>query len=186
MKLIIGLGNPGNEFKNTRHNIGEIILNSWIKEKDFSPFKLNKKLQSLISINSLNKEKIILAFPQTFMNNSGLAVSKIKKLYKIIPDNLWVIHDEIDLPFGKIKISKDKNAAGHNGVKSIIDHLKTKDFIRFRVGIKNEFTDKAEDFVLAKFNSEEKESLKEIIKKASQALELTLAEGLNRAMTEIN
>ena len=186
MKLIIGLGNPGEKYKNTRHNIGELIISAWAEKNLSDGFKSNKKLQSLICKSLFNGQKIILALPQTFMNNSGIAVSQISKFYKIKPQDIWVIHDDLDLPLGKVRISKNKNAAGHNGVQSIIDFLKTKDFIRFRIGIDNGQQKKSENFVLKKFTAKEKEILKEIIKKTSLAIETTLREGLNKVMNKFN
>ncbi len=187
MKLIIGLGNPGKKFKNTRHNAGESAINVWAKKNE-TPLRENKKFKSFIAKTFFNDQNIILAFPQTFMNNSGIAAAQIAKFYKIPEEDIWVVHDDIDLALGKIKISKDKNAGGHNGVQSIIDHLKTKNFIRFRIGIDNgEKSQKnAENFVLEKFGNEEKTILNEAIKKTCQAIEMALTAGLNKAMSEFN
>ena len=187
-KLIVGLGNPGEKYQNTRHNTGELILNFWAKNNDLLSFKYDKKLKSFINKAFFNGQEIILALPQTFMNESGIAVSQIAKFYKILPENIWIIHDDLDLPLGKIKISKDKSSAGHKGAQSIIDHLKTKDFVRFRIGISNEFLEKqkkTKDFVLEKFTSKEKKILKEVIKKTSQMIEISLMEGFDKAMSRI-
>ena len=167
MILIVGLGNPGKKYQDTRHNIG---------------FGVIDKLQSL------NLKKVILAKPKTFMNLSGKAVKSLIKKYKIPTANLWVIHDDIDLPLGKIRIVKNRGAAGHKGVESIIKELGTKNFVRFRIGIcpKTGKPKNPENFVLQKFNKEEKEIIKEVIKKTAKAIEYFLKEGLEKAMNKFN
>jgi PTH1 family peptidyl-tRNA hydrolase len=163
MILIIGLGNPEDQYSGTRHNIGFEIINQLAREKSFPDFKLQKKFQAEISEGTINGEKTILAKPQTFMNNSGQAVKALIDYYKT--ENLFVIHDDIDLPLGEIKISKGRGSAGHKGVESIIQHLKTKDFTRVRIGIcpKDGKPEKVEDFVLEKFSTEEEKILKKNI-----------------------
>ena len=100
MKLLVGLGNPGKEYQNTRHNAGEKIIRLWAKENHFPLFKLNKKTQSLITKGFFNDEEIILALPQTFMNNSGLAIAKLIKMYNVSPNDIYIFHDELDIPLG--------------------------------------------------------------------------------------
>jgi len=188
IKLIVGLGNPGKKYKNTRHNVGELIINAWAENNLFPPFKFNKKLNSFICKTFFDKQKIFLALPQTFMNNSGIAASQIANFYRIPAQNIWIIHDDLDLSLKRIKISKNRSAGGHKGIQSIINYLKTKKFVRFRVGINNNIKDKqkTEDFVLGKFNAKEKIILKEVIKKTSRAIETALKEGLDKAMSEFN
>ncbi len=186
MKLLIGLGNPGKDYQNTRHNVGEKLISLWARENNFPPFKLNKKTQSLITKGFFNDEEIILALPQTFMNNSGFAITKLAKIHNVAPNDIYIFHDELDIPLGEIKISVNKSAAGHKGVQSAIDHLKTNEFVRFRIGIKNETNKKAEDFVLEKFTSSEQKILSEIIKKIFSSLEIAIKDGPNKAMTAIN
>jgi len=134
MVLIVGLGNPGQKFEKTRHNLGFRALDEFLKEFDFPFFKFSRKFNAEISEGFLNGGKIILAKPQTFMNNSGKAVKSLTLNLK--PETLIVVHDDIDLPLGTIRIVQNRGEAGHKGVKSIIDVLGTRDFIRIRIGIK--------------------------------------------------
>jgi len=168
MILIVGLGNPGKEFERTRHNLGFRVLDCLQKKWSFPLFVLDKKVFSLISKGNFLKKEIILAKPQTFMNSSGKAVKGIKTKFKLKTENIIVIHDEMDLSLGKVKFSFKKGAAGHKGVLSIIQALKTKNFFRYRIGIGKE---KTERFVLEKFSKEEEKILKETIKKLVLDLE---------------
>lgn len=125
MKLVVGLGNPGKEYDNTRHNFGFMVV------EKFGPFRFDKTFNALVNKNA----SVIFALPQTFMNESGLAVQKISDFFKIGPDDLWVIHDDIDLPLGEVRMSQGQSSAGHKGVESIISSLGTQDFHRLRLGI---------------------------------------------------
>ena len=153
MIIIVGLGNPGRKYRNTRHNIGFQVVDEFARENKFPEFKLSKKFNSLIS----EKNNIVLAKPQTFMNESGKAVKKMT-------GELIVVHDDIDLPLGKVRISKARGAAGHKGVESIIKEIGTKDFTRFRIGIspKTGKPKNVEKFVLQKFTKQEKEIIKSL------------------------
>jgi len=190
MILVVGLGNPGKKFKKTRHNLGFRVIKEFSKRSNFPKFKLSKKYNSLISEEISNGEKIILAMPQTFMNESGKAVKLLTKTYTLDSNNLIIIHDDIDLPLGKIRISVGRGSAGHKGVQSIIDRLGTKNFVRFRVGIRPQETknrkQKIEKFVLKKINKEEEKILKKVIKRTCQALKMALKESLEKAMSEFN
>jgi PTH1 family peptidyl-tRNA hydrolase len=143
MKLIVGLGNPGLKHEKTRHNLGFIIVDAFLKDFSTSTqnlWKAEKKFQSEIAeINwqpkTTKAEKLILVKPLTYMNGSGSAVSLISKFYKISPEDIWIIHDEIDLLLGGMKIRFAGASAGHKGVQSIIEHLGTDKFWRFRIGI---------------------------------------------------
>lgn len=169
MKIIVGLGNHGQKFKGTRHNIGFEILDKIQKENNFPEFSLKKKLKSEISEGVLNGEKIILTKPQTFMNLSGEAVKTLMKYYKVKPGNLTVIHDDIDISLGKIKESNNSGSAGHKGVQSIIDNLKTKEFKRIRMGTlpKKGKPKDIDKFVLKKFSKTEEKIIEETIKNIS-------------------
>ena len=151
MILIVGLGNLGKKYQNTRHNIGFRVIDALTKTK---------------------RRGFMLAKPQTFMNNSGKAVKTLVKFYKIKPENLWIIHDDIDLPLGKIKIAKGRGSAGHKGVQSIINELKTKDFNRLRIGIcpKTGKPKNVEKFVLQNFTKEEEKIEKEVVEETIQAI----------------
>jgi len=190
MKLIVGLGNPGKKYEETWHNLGFLAIDQLEKkfEGEFLKCKNSKKHQAQICENNSPEEKIILGKPQTFMNNSGRAVKSLAKFYKIDPQDIWIIHDDIDLPLGKIRISQNSSAAGHNGVKSIIDELGTKEFVRIRIGIKpdTELNLPTEKYVLQKINKESKIIVEEAIQKACSAIELILAQGVSEAMNEFN
>ena len=159
MKLIVGLGNPGKKYEKTRHNAGFRIVDT-LAERLGAEFK-SEKFHAKIA----KHEEMILAKPQTFMNNSGEAVAALLAYFKIKPQNLLVIHDEIDLPLGKIKISVGRGSAGHNGIESIINHV-GQGFNRLRVGIENRETFRVPEtdaFVLQNFTAAEEEKLKKII-----------------------
>ena len=162
MFLIVGLGNPGLKYKKTRHNTGFQVVDFLAGKNKFNK---NKKLQSEIVETEINNTslttKIILAKPQTFMNNSGKAVKALADYYKIKNNNIIIIYDELDLPFGKIRVRNRGSSAGHNGIKSIIQHLNTEDFLRIRIGIANKFREKilSEIFVLKKFSRDEYKEL---------------------------
>lgn len=168
MKLIIGLGNPGNKYKYNRHSVGFIILDMILSEyqDSFSEFKEDKKLKSEISIGKIDGEKVILAKPQTFMNFSGEALNLIRVFYKIKLDDILIIQDDKDLAFGKIRVKDESSAGGHNGIKSIISCIGTNKIKRFKFGVANEKlkllpTDK---FVLEDFTKDEREKINEMKK----------------------
>ncbi len=181
MKIIIGLGNPGKKYTLTRHNVGFMTVEALVKQLDLS-WQNNKKFNALICKN----KDVLLVKPQTFMNNSGQVVRVILSYYKLLPKKfslftaknsdlsniLTVIHDDIDIESGKYKISADSRSAGHNGVQSIINHLKTKNFKRIRIGIRTEMTEKiqAEKFVLQKFSEEEIKIVNHLITKLTTEL----------------
>ncbi|MCL5112951.1 MAG: aminoacyl-tRNA hydrolase [Patescibacteria group bacterium] len=158
-KLIVGLGNDGDDYKNNRHNIGFLCLDNFVLDyEEINQNWINKKdLNGLITSGTINNTKCILLKPTTMMNNSGLAVRQVSNYYKIIPENILIIHDELDLPFGKIKTQFGGGDAGHNGLKSITENLKTNQYNRIRIGIWNELSDKTDTatFVLSNFNKSE-------------------------------
>jgi len=190
MKLIIGLGNPGKKYESTWHNVGFIILDNLkgSRPDDYLNCKNSTKFQAEICDGEIGEEKIILAKPQTFMNKSGIAVKTLANFYKIDSSDIWIIHDDIDLPLGNLRISQNATAAGHKGVQSIIDELGTQNFVRFRIGIKqdNESKIPTEDYVLQKISAEGKVILDDIGQKIVSAFELALMEGISAAMNEFN
>lgn len=165
MKLIIGLGNPGKEYAKTRHNVGFVVIDALAKQLG-ADFKFQKKFQAEVAVIKDGKKEIILAKPQTFMNLSGEAVHKVMDFYKIKTKDIVVVHDDKDILFGEVKYQTDRSAAGHNGIKSLIENLNTQNFSRIRVGVawedKQKMGDTAE-FVLRNFTKTELESLGGII-----------------------
>jgi PTH1 family peptidyl-tRNA hydrolase len=194
MKIIVGLGNPGKKFEKTRHNLGFMVLDRFAGKNKFPKFKIKKEFLATVSEKKIGKEKIILAKPQTFMNNSGLAIKRILKKLRTsniepLTSNLWVIHDDLDLPLGKIKISFGRGSAGHKGVQSIIEEIGTKEFARLRIGIgttNNKTANNRKDFVLQKFDKKEEKILKGVIEMACRAIEMAIKEGIEKAMSEFN
>lgn len=179
MKLIIGLGNPGDQYKNVRHNLGFMVL-----DKMITNWEDNKKLKSQI----VKTNDLIFAKPQTYMNNSGMAVKLLMDYFKVPAEEIIIIHDEMDLPLGKIKIRIGGSAAGHHGVESIIKALGTDQFIRVRLGIEPSevFIRQPEKFVLESFAQKEKPEVKHMIKQAVKALEILLEKGLDSAQNQYN
>ena len=182
--IIVGLGNPGEKFKDTRHNVGFMALDLFAKENNFPDFEISKKHNALLS----EKDGVTLVKPQTFMNESGFSVKQLTTHYKLLTTNLVVIHDDIDIQIGKMKISKDSSSGGHRGVASIIESIGRQDFIRFKVGICPEKGKPSvvESFVIKKFTKEEIEILNPIINKASEALKFLLQNGLEKTMSQFN
>jgi PTH1 family peptidyl-tRNA hydrolase len=192
MILIVGLGNPGKKYEKNRHNIGFVLIDT-LAYKYQAEFKLDKKLNAEIAEirnPELSSELILLAKPQTFMNNSGEAVQKIAAFYKIHPENIWVLFDELDLPLGTIKIRKSGGSGTHNGMKSVVGHI-GKNFPRFRIGIESRGTTASTlqdtpSFVLSDFFGSEKEIIIKTIDQGLQAIEIALKEGLDTTMNKFN
>ncbi|MEK7599308.1 MAG: aminoacyl-tRNA hydrolase [Patescibacteria group bacterium] len=167
MKIIIGLGNPGKEYHQTRHNAGRMAAQYFARKNDFPEFEFSKKYQSLIADKKIKDEKFLLLLPETFMNHSSKAVKGLP------PKNLTIIHDDIDLPLGKLKISFGRGSGGHKGVESIIRTLKTKDFWRIRIGVapkKKPPQKEIPKFLLSDFKPSELKELQKIFKKIEVAL----------------
>lgn len=178
--IIIGLGNPGKKFENTRHNVGFMAIDEFAKKNSFPDFELNKKSNALVS----KKDDVLLAKPQTFMNDSGKAVKELSKNNPI--NSLVVIHDDIDLHAGKIKIVEERGSAGHKGVESIIQNIGNKGLIRIRIGIAGQNNKKAMNVVLKKFSAEEQIIIDKIIVKTADAIESLIKNGLEKTMNEYN
>jgi len=171
MKLIIGLGNPGEQFKRTRHNLGFAAVDTLAKELEVGEWQFKKQLNALIAETNLNGKKIVLAEPQTFMNESGQAVRALADYFNVAPKNILIIHDEMDLPLGEFRFQAGRSAAGHKGVQSVIDELKSKDFSRLRLGINTQAENIAtEDFVLQKFSEAEEKIIAEAVKEAMEEI----------------
>ena len=187
MFLIVGLGNPGEEYENTKHNIGREIAEKCAKKCGVDGFDFDKKSNALVAQVKIEKEKTIFALPETFMNKSGLAVSALAKFYKVKPAQIFAVHDDIDLPVGKIKVSFARSSAGHKGVEHIIKNLKTNEFYRLRVGIgQKKKTKQAMEIVLKKFSAKEADEIKKVIKKTCDAIICAISESPQKAMTIYN
>lgn len=199
MRLIVGLGNPGDKFKYTRHNIGFMVVEKLVKNKlSLLPsLKIWKRDENFVSeISKL--DDIIVIKPQTYMNLAGLAVLRVARFYKIVAGDIWVIHDDIDLPLGKIRIRRGGASAGHHGIDSIIKNLHASDFIRFRLGIgrgkldlkktadQNLHRREVEKYVVSLFRDNEAGEVKKLIKNAVTALEIALDKGMEKAMNRFN
>lgn len=175
MKLVAGLGNPGEKYQHTRHNVGFMVVDKlleFINKK--SDFKAEKKFESEIA----REKELVLMKPQTFMNNSGVAVSKLAHFYKIQNQDVYVVHDDLDIRLGEYKIQLGVGPKVHNGVDSVVSNLGTEDFWRIRIGIDNRVLDDAresgESYVLGKFSRDERVILDEVIKKVVEELCKTL------------
>lgn len=193
MKLIIGLGNPGRIYAHNRHNIGFMCLNHFAKTQGIHFDK--KQGLARTGVGEAADSELIVARPQTHMNLSGQSVSRLVKKFKISLDDLIVIHDDLDLPPGKIRITKGSSSGGHKGVDSIITHLGSPDFLRIRVGIgrppivESSAKDKEAEiigYVLSDFTSEEKKTMTQVISKVSDAILCLLSEGVTTAMNKYN
>lgn len=193
--IIVGLGNPGEEYLNTRHNTGRIVLDYFANKNNFNEFEKDKKTNGFLTKGKIGKSSVVLVKPETFMNKSGDCVSGFIKSKKDAL-GLVVIHDDLDLPNGSFKISFNKGSAGHKGLESVIKKIKTKEFIRLRVGIspvtlsgkikKPIGEQKILDFIIGKFSKKEDEVMKKTLKKLSEALETIILEGKDKAMNKFN
>jgi PTH1 family peptidyl-tRNA hydrolase len=195
MKIIVGLGNPDDKYKNTRHNIGRDFVEAFRKKNKFEDWSSHKKSNSLISKGEFNGENITLVLPETYMNNSGKTLVEFVKTKKQAGETL-VLHDDLDLGVGKLKISFNKNSGGQKGVDSIIKLIKTKEFPRLRIGIapvtpsgkikKVSGEDAVVKHVLSKFKASELEYLKKVEKNVQKGIELFIEKGHVLATNEIN
>ncbi len=191
MKLIVGLGNPGKEYENSRHNAGFMVIDETHNQLNATEWKIEKKFKAHIAECMVQGEKIILAKPVTFMNLSGEAVAPIATFYKIEPKDILVIFDELDVPFGQIRLRKSGGPGTHNGMKSIVEKLGSKEFPRLRFGIESRGLTAPEQqdttsFVLSPFTKEEQAPLKQIIKTSAKAIESYLTEGIESTMNKFN
>jgi PTH1 family peptidyl-tRNA hydrolase len=189
MKLIVGLGNPGRSYARHRHNVGFICLNHFARTQGI---KLDKKKGlARIGQGKVENNEVVLARPQTFMNNSGQSVSRMVDKFNIDPNDLIVIHDDLDLPLAKIRLSFGSGSGGHKGINSIIQEIGSQDFNRIRIGIgrpsKPEISeDDIIDYVLSDFSPAEKRAIDSIIPGVNEAILCLLKEGLTTAMNQFN
>ena len=181
--LVIGLGNAGREYERSRHNIGFLVVDELARRNRARV--TDRAAKSLTGRIRVGDHELILAKPQTMMNLSGLAARSLRAKYDVPLDRTLIVHDELDLPFGRLRIRKGGSSAGNHGLDSLIESLGTKDFIRFRVGIGRP-PGNGIDYVLSPFTSAEREELPAIVSRVADAVLVTIEHGLDRAMTEFN
>lgn len=184
--LLVCLGNPGDKYENTRHNVGFMVADE-IAERQNKPIQ-RLKFKALTNVFSISGEKVLVMKPITYMNLSGEAVRQAADFYKIPPERILVISDDTALPVGRLRIRQKGSAGGHNGLKNIIQHLGTDQFPRLRVGVgeKPHPDYDLADWVLGKFQGEDKKTIDHAVKRAADAVECIIAEGLDRAMGKFN
>lgn len=171
MKLVVGLGNPGKEYENTRHNIGFELADMFAKKYGCT-FKNEKKFDASIFDINIDGEKVIVAKPLTYMNLSGTAVKKIVDFYNINSEDILILHDDLDMVFGKIKVVNNSSSGGHNGLKSITKAIETRNYVRFKIGIcGRDRSIEAIDCVLGKFSKEQRDILDDIYGKVDMLIE---------------
>lgn len=185
MYLIVGLGNPEEEYENTRHNMGFKVINKIAKDCDI---KISQsKFNGQYTIEHINGEKVIFLKPQTYMNSSGESVIEFKNFYKIPSENIIIVYDDMDLEPGTIRIRKKGGPGTHNGMKSVVHFLQTEDFVRVRVGIgKPKYSNDLINYVIGAIDEEDKEILEKGINKAADAVLEILKNGIDVAMNQYN
>ena len=181
MKLIVGLGNPGKEYENTRHNIGFMVLDSYLGD-----VKWSSKFNGLYYQSVINGEKYIFLKPQSYMNLSGGVVKKYMDYFKITFEDILVIHDDLDLEVGRVRIKINSSAGGHNGIKDIIACLKTDAFARIKVGVSNNKNVDTKDYVLGNFSKKEFELIKNNFSDIYRIIETFDYENVNLLMNKYN
>ena len=185
LSVIIGLGNPGPRYENTRHNVGFDTIDRLSKKHNIAITKIKHK--AIIGDGNIEGRRVLLVKPQTFMNLSGESVREIVEWYKVPVKNIIIIYDDIDLPVGKIRIRPKGSAGTHNGMRSVIYQIQSEDFPRIRIGVNKppQGWDLA-DFVLSKFSADERKDVEDAIENAADAVEVILKSGIDKAMNRYN
>lgn len=181
MKLIVGLGNPGKEYENTRHNVGFMVVDNYTKGETFQ-----SKFNGLYIKKVINGENVIILKPQSYMNLSGDVVVEFVNFFKIDTEDILIIRDDLDIEVGKAKIKFDSSSGGDNGIKSIINRLNTQAFTQFKIGIGNNKLYDTKDYVLGRFSKEELELLNNIIDKSSKIIDDFITCGKDEIMSKYN
>ncbi len=184
--LFAGLGNPGEKFEDTRHNIGRDVLCTAQKKFNLPPFAKSEKWNALVTEGKIGKTKVVFMLPETFVNKSGNAVQPALRYFKIKPAEFVLLHDDVDMLLGRTKLSFARNSGGHKGVESVMRATKTKKFWRMRLGVQKKRRVPGEDLVLQKFRGDEEAVAKKAIRKSVAAIEATVATTPERAMNEYN
>jgi len=188
MKLIVGLGNPGDQYKNTRHNAGFMAVDHLAEVFGFEKFKETDKFKAQLTEGLIGGEKVILAKPQTFMNLSGQAVQLLYNYYKLQPTDLLVIYDDVEIPLGGLRIREGGTSGGHNGISSVLQELATLEIPRIRIGIKPEkpFMGALEDYVLGSLTKKEEAGFEKVFESLPKIIESILAGGMEEIMNTYN
>lgn len=181
MKLIVGLGNPGKEYENTRHNVGYLIVDNYLGNVDWK-----EKFEALYYETRINSEKVIFIKPLTYMNLSGNSVVKFVNYYDIDIHDILIIQDDLDLPFMSFKLKKNSSSGGHNGIKSIISSLSSNEFARLKVGISNDKGIDTKDYVLGKFSKTDKEKMDSMYDTFSKIIDSFISVGIDKTMNVYN
>lgn len=181
MKLIIGLGNPGKEYTNTRHNIGFMVLDNYLGNVNYQ-----KKFNAEYYVENINGEKVIFIKPQTYMNLSGNAVKEFVSFYKVEFEDILVIQDDLDLPLGKYRVKINSSSGGHNGIKSIINVLHSDAFARLKIGVSNNKEIDTKDYVLGRFSKEDLSVLEEMHPRFNKIINDFIAYSIEKVMNDNN
>jgi len=181
MKLVVGLGNPGREYKNTRHNVGFMVLDNYLGKVDWKT-----KMESYFYVTEINSEQIIFIKPLTYMNLSGLAVKKIINFYKIPINNILIIQDDLDMELGTYKVKRNSSSGGHNGIKSIISELHTEEFARLKIGISKNSRIPVDKYVLSKFTTDELSQINNNLNIFNNIIETFINYGIEETMAKHN
>ena len=181
MKLIVGLGNPGDEYINTRHNVGFMVIDNICDGEKFS-----KKFNGYYIKSKINGIDVVYLKPLSYMNLSGDVVIKYKNYFKIDNEDILIIHDDLDLPLGSAKLKFGSNSGGDNGVKSIINRLGTNEFCQYKIGISNNKHMDTKDYVLGKFNKSEKEIINKKVKESKDVIEYFVNNDIEKTMSYYN
>lgn len=185
MKMIVGLGNPGNEYAGTRHNVGWMLVDALAEHLGINEWRSREK--GMVAEGRIGSEKILLVKPLTYMNNSGECVGPLMRWYKLEPEDITAAHDDMDIPVGTIRIRKKGSAGGHNGIKSLLSHIGSENFGRLRIGIGRPQPGwSVINHVLAKFNDQEQKEIGDAIKQLIPAVECMVLEGPDMAMNKFN
>lgn len=181
MKLVVGLGNPGKEYKETRHNIGFMVLDNYLGKVSWK-----NKLESMFYMKEISGEEVIFIKPETYMNLSGIAVKKVMKYYNIDIEDILVIQDDLDMELGKYKLKKNSSSGGHNGIKSIISEIESDEFARLKIGIGKDERIPVDKYVLSKLSSKEKEIIKDNYENFNKIIDLFINKGIEKAIQLYN
>lgn len=184
MKMFVGLGNPGKEYENTRHNVGFMVIDSFLDKNNMTLDQ--KKFKAEYAKKKINGEDVLVVKPQTYMNLSGEAVRALADYYKVDAEDIVVVYDDMDLPLGKLRLRKNGSGGGHNGIKNIIQQMGTKEIKRIRVGIEKNKLIEQKDFVLGHFNAEERATMLKASEKAAEALTDFTKESFDKLMNKYN